>query len=427
MILVAMLTGGAPWAAYEIFATARDAVLALGQPDLGSLPNANLQVQRVTPVPPNVVAGERVNILVLGIDRRPTEKCPCRTDAMMLASLDPKTSTAGLVTIPRDLYVPIPGVGDNRINEAMFYGALYRYPGGGPALAKQTVEYNLGRRVHFYALLDFGGFRKIIDTVGGIDIDVPNAIDDAEYPTEDFRTMRIHFNKGLQHMDGERALEYVRTRHQDADFGRSRRQIQVMLAARDKALKLDWLPKLPLLIQQLWGSIETDLTPQDVLALAPVAAKVRTENIKTASIDQTMTVDFRTSGGAEVLWPDRAKIGRLLDAVIPRENGGTKIGDAIQREAARILILNGTSTPALGERTARFLQAQGFQITAFGNADRADYAKSVLIDYNREKNSTVALLASIFHMDIQNIRYIDDVKSDVEIRLILGADWSPPP
>jgi len=417
---------GAAFAASEIYETARTAVLTFGAPSINDLASNNPKPKPAPAItPPNVAAGDRVNLLVMGIDRRPSEKCPCRTDTMMIASLDPKTYAAGLVTIPRDLYVPIPGVGDARINQALWYGDLYKVPGGGPALAKQTVEYNLGRKIHYYVLVDFAGFRKVVDTLGGIDIDVPRVIDDPTYPDENFGLKPIHIPAGRVHMDGELALEYARSRHQDSDFGRSKRQVQVLMALRDKALRLDLLPKLPTLVQQLWGAIETDITPQQVFALAPAAAKVKTENIRTGSIDQTMTVEFRTNQGADVLWPDRAKIGRLLDDIIPQETV-TDLGNNIQREAAHLLILNGTPTPGLGEKTAKYLQSQGFQIAAIGNADRTDYAHSVVIDYTGSKNITVAILASVFHITADNVRRIDNVKSDIEIRLILGADWVPP-
>jgi polyisoprenyl-teichoic acid--peptidoglycan teichoic acid transferase len=418
---------GAYFAAMEIYETARTAVLTLGVPSIEE-PAALSRLPQAPPAitPPNIAAGERVNVLVMGIDRRPSEKCPCRTDTMIIASLDPKTGSASLVSIPRDLYVPIPGVGEARINQANWYGELYRVPGGGPALAKQTVEYNLGRKIHYYVLVDFSGFRKVIDTLGGVDIDVAKAIDDPLYPDDTFGIRPLHIPAGRIHMNGDMALSYARTRHVDNDFGRSKRQIQVMLAVRDKALQMDLLPKLPTLIAQFSSAFQTDITAQQVLALAPIAAKVKTENIKTGTIDQTMTVEFRTNEGADVLWPDRAKIGRMLDEVIPQDNVADA-GKAFLREGARILILNGTKNAGVGEKTAKLLQSQGFQVAALGNADRTDYSKSVLIDYAGDKPSTIAQLATEFHISPDNIRRVENVKSDVEIRLILGSDWNPPP
>jgi LCP family protein required for cell wall assembly len=367
-----------------------------------------------------------VNVLLMGTDCRPIDKGVCRTDTMALATLDPTTSTAGVVSFPRDLWVPIPGVGESRINTANWYGAINRYPGGGPALAKKTVEYNFGRRVHYYVLIDFNGFRKAIDALGGIDINVPKAVDDPEYPTEDYGTMHIHFNAGPQHMNGEQALQYARTRHQDGDFGRSKRQIQVLLAARDKALRLDLLPKLPALMQSMWGTIETDMKPQEILALAQLASKIKTENIKSGSIDQTMTVEFRASTGADVLWFDRIKVGQLIDQIIPRDAGTNGQSGKVKQEAASVIVLNGTSNEQMAERTTKYLQAQGFQIYSYGNADRFDYANTVLVDYTGNKSATVAELAKLFRVDPANIRRITNIMSDVDIRVILGADWTPP-
>jgi LCP family protein required for cell wall assembly len=410
---------------YQIYDTVRTAVVILGLPDLEDVPSISIGPQPAKADVPNIAAGERVNVLVMGMDKRPSEKCPCRTDTMMIATLDPKTSTAGLVTLPRDLYVPIPGVGDGRINQANFYGALYKYPGGGPALAKKTVEYNFGRRIHYYVLVDFEGFRKVVDTLGGIDIDVPKAIYDPQYPDENYGFRPVQIPAGRVHMNGDMALVYARVRHTDSDFGRSRRQIQVLLAIRDKALRLDLLPKVPSLLQSMWGTIETDMSPQEVLALAVSASKVKTENIKTATIDQTMTVEFVTAQGAAVLWPDRAKIGQLLEQIIPSDSLAD-LAAQVKKEGARVLVLNGTSNAQLAERTAKYLQAQGYVINAYGNADRFDYTKTVLVDYSGVKSGTITAMAKLFRVDPANIRRVTNVKSDEDIRIIVGSDWSLP-
>ncbi len=422
---------GALASAYEIFDTTREAVLTLGVPDLGNLSTyVSPIVQVVAPSnqgdSPNLALGERVNVLIMGIDRRPSESCPCRTDTMMLATLDPKTMTAALLTIPRDLYVPIPGVGEDRINTANLYGDLKKLPGGGPALAKKTVELNLGRRVHYYVIIDFSGFRKAVDAIGGIDINVPKAIDDPTYPDENYGYKPLHIPAGKIHMNGELALEYARTRHVDNDFGRMKRQIQVMMAIRDKAMRLDILPQLPGLLRTMWGSVQTDMTPQDVIALAQIAAKIKTEDIKTASIDDTMTADYRTSAGAAVLWPDRVKIGRLVDQLIPEQNVTSNQPNDVKSEAARLLVLNGTKVANLAESTAALLQGQGYTINGFGNADRFDYEKTVLIDYTGNKRATVTALATLFHVDPNNIRRSTSVSKQEDIRLILGADWNLP-
>ncbi len=426
-IFLVLFLCGALFFAFQIFETARQAALILGAPDLSDLNVPNFSASTARTAPPNIAAGERVNVLLLGIDRRPSERCPCRTDTMMLATLDPKTKTAGLITIPRDLYVPIPEVGENRINTAKFYGDLYKYPGGGAALAKRTVEYNFGRRVHFYVLVDFAGFRKAVDALGGVDIDVAKAIDDPNYPDENFGVKHIFIPAGRVHMNGEMALQYARARHVDSgDFGRMKRQIQVLMAIREKALRLDIVTKLPNLIPSMWGIVETDIQPQDALALANIAAQVKTENIKTASIDETMTVQFRNNQNAVVLWLDRVKIGRLIDQVIPSESAVVDQAERVKQESAQILVLNGTTAPTITEQTARYLQAQGFQVVAIGNADRNDYPKTVLIDMNGEKAATLSLLAKLLHVDPNNVRKGVGVKGEPDVRVIIGADWTPP-
>ncbi len=427
IIFLALFLCGAPFFAYQIYETARQAVLAWGAPDLGDLtsPIASAQAARVEP--PNIAAGERVNILLLGVDRRPSERCPCRTDTMMIATLDSKTNTAGLVTIPRDLFVPIPDVGDNRINTASFYGELYKFPGGGSALAKRTVEYNFGRRIHFYVQIDFAGFRKAVDALGGIDLEVARAIDDPNYPDEKFGVKHIVIPAGKVHMNGEMALQYARARHIDGgDFGRAKRQIQVLFAIRDRALKLDIVTKLPSLMQSMWGIVETDIPPSTALALANIGAKVKTENIKTASVDESMTVQFRNNQNAVVLWPDRVKIGRMMDQIIPPENTLADQVARMKQEGAQILVLNGTASQTIAEQTARYLMGQGLQVTAIGNADRADYSKTVLIDYNGEKSATLQYLSKVFHVEPNNIRKGVGVKGEPDVRVIIGADWTLP-
>ncbi len=426
LVLLTLFVCGGLFFAYQIYDTVREAVITLGLPEIGDIPVLSAGSESPPESLPNIAAGERVNVLVLGIDRRPSEKCPCRTDTMILVTLDPKTSTAGAITIPRDLYVPIPGIGEARINQANWYGELNKYPGGGPGLAKKTVEYNFGRRVHYYVLVDFAGFRKLVDNVlGGIDIDVPKAIDDPKYPDDNFGYRLLKIPAGRIHMDGDLALAYARTRHQDGDFGRSKRQLQVLMAIREKAMRLDMLPKLPALLSTMWGTVETDLKPQEVIALAVAASKVKTENIKTASIDQTMAVEFRTNTGADVLWFDRAKVGQLMDQIVPQESVTADLSSRVLQERARVTVLNGTTSPQIAERTARYLQDQGFQIAGYGNADRFDYPKTVLIDYTG-KDATITSLAKTFHVDPDNIRRTLNVKSDSDIRIILGADWAPP-
>ena len=148
-----------------------------------------------------IVPHSRVNTLILGIDRRPGQGYVVRTDTVVLATIDSRSPSVGLLSVPRDLYVDIPGYGANRINTAHFWGEN-ESAGNGPGLAMATVVANFGIPVHHYLRIDFDGFRAIIDAVGGIDIMVDEAIVDDAYPTSDYGTIHIEISEGLQHLDG---------------------------------------------------------------------------------------------------------------------------------------------------------------------------------------------------------------------------------
>ncbi|MFN2221689.1 MAG: LCP family protein [Chloroflexota bacterium] len=258
----------------------------------------------------------RKNILILGIDRRPGEPFISRTDTMMLASIDRESDEIAILSIPRDLYVVIPGRGQERINTAFVYGSTGNNPAGGAQLAMQTVEYNLGVPVHDYVLVDFSAVTRGIDAIGGIDIEVPYEIYDPTFPDMNYGYDPLYIPAGLQHMDGATALKYARTRHQDNDFQRAHRQQQVILAVRQKVLGLG-LPELlrqaPFLYQQVSSGIRTDLSLDEIIGLATTAAGISSESIRTEVLDQNYVMSYRTPEGASVLVPINEQIAPLID------------------------------------------------------------------------------------------------------------------
>lgn len=404
---------------------------------LVTLPDYSLQTPKTTPAeakvlptlpPPNIASGDRLNVLLMGIDRRPDERCPCRSDTMIVATYDPRSKSAGLLSIPRDLYVPIPAqnAGENRINTALFYGEVVKYPGGGPALAKKTVEYNLGIPIHYYVIIDFAGFQKIVDSLGGVDIDVPNAIRDDEYPTMDYRTMTVEIPAGRIHMNGDLALKYARIRHGSSDFDRSRRQMQVILAVRDRALRIDALSRLPQLVVQLRDTVQTDIPPQTFLMLAPQAKDIKSSDIKSRSIDQTMTDEITLSNGADVLWPKRPRIAALIKEMFPDYLATSLTSpEQIKQENARIAVMNGTTRGGVALSAANYLRAKGLNVVLVDNADRTDYANTMLIDFV-EKPATLAALSKWMNIREDRIRTVVEASDAVDIRIIIGADWTPP-
>ncbi|MBA3874675.1 MAG: LCP family protein, partial [Anaerolineae bacterium] len=237
----------------------------------------------------------RFTVLIVGLDRRPGETgLAYRTDTMMLVSIDPTTKTLGILSIPRDLFVSIPGYSEpQRINTPMVLGELQR-PGYGPDLMQQTVQYNFGIRVHDYVAIDFNTFITIVDAVGGIDLDVPYAISDTSYPDMNYGYDPFYIKAGLQHLDGKTALKYARTRHGDSDFNRAERQQAVLYAIRDRVLSLNMMPQLIAQSPTIWNAISsgvsTGLTFDQIIQLVWYLKDVDKANIKTGVVDNTYTM-----------------------------------------------------------------------------------------------------------------------------------------
>ncbi len=383
--------------------------------------------RRLGEVIPGWKGTERVNLLLLGVDERPQENGMARTDTMMVLTLDPTTLQAGVLSIPRDLWVPIPGYNQGRINTAHRLGELYNYPGGGPALARETVEYNLGIPIQYYVRLNFQGFVDLIDLIGGIDVYVAEPINDPLYPDNNYGYDPLYIPAGQQHFDGAMALKYARTRHDSNDFERARRQQQVLLAVLERVSSLNLLPQLAPRLGELYTlmdqSVSTDLTLDEVLALAGLAIKVDRTQIRFAVIDSTCTENYITPEGAQVLIPLRDRIREVRDYVF----GGAELASqTVEQENATIGVLNGTGRAGLAASTTDYLKEQGVAVAAFGNADRADYATTMII-LNRPKPATAARLATLLGLPQSAIVTASNVAAAQDITLILGADYPGPP
>ncbi len=268
----------------------------------------------------------RFTVLVMGLDRRPEETgLAHRTDTLMLASIDPQGNSIGILSIPRDLYVEVPGIQyRQRVNTPMLIGEL-RQPGLGPQLAMQTVEFNLGMRVHDYLAVDFNSFVRLVNAIGGIEIDVPESIRDPFYPDMDFGYNPFYISAGLQVLNGETALKYARTRHGDNDFARAERQQAVMYAIRDKLLDPAHLPELIIQSPGLWAALQdgfyTNLNLEQALQLALYLKDIPGSNVRTGVIDDQYAMDYTTPEGAQVLIPDSARLGELMTRVFGANYG----------------------------------------------------------------------------------------------------------
>lgn len=290
--------------------TAAEEVAGTALPPLvqaGTIPLETLSPDLPTPTPfPTIPAidDERVTVLIMGIDRRPGEPFISRTDTMMIASINTEDETISLLSVPRDLYVVIPGYGRDRINTAFVYGSGGSNPAGGAALAMQTIEYNLGVHIDHYLMVDFSAFVDTIDLLGGIDVYVPYDINDPTYPSMDYGYDPLYIPAGQQHFDGEMALKYARTRHQDNDFYRAQRQQQILFAIRSKVLGLgatEMLRQAPTIYGRVKEGIRTDMSLEQMLQLALAAKDIEDDAITSRVLDYDYVTSYQTPAGASVL------------------------------------------------------------------------------------------------------------------------------
>jgi LCP family protein required for cell wall assembly len=261
--------------------------------------------------------GGRVNLLLVGIDRRGGTGWAYRTDTIMVFTLDPKTRSSGLLSIPRDLQLPIPGYGEDRINTANVWGSQQGNPDGGPALLEATIESNFGIPIDGYLMVDFGTFAGIVDALGGIEVEVSKVLHDTRYPDprpgDPYAYKTIHFDPGQQQMDGRRALEYARSRMSTSDFDRAKRQQLVLLAIRERAFSLDAIPRWPLLATEVLEGVRTDMSRAGLLAVALLAVQIEPAEIEQAVLDHPLVVSHRRADGAAVQLPNWALIHPVLE------------------------------------------------------------------------------------------------------------------
>jgi LCP family protein required for cell wall assembly len=310
----------------------------------------------------------------------------------------------------------------DKINAAYAFGDRDEVPGGGPGLAIRTIEANFGIRIDFFAEVDFNGFIKIIDTVGGVMIDVPYPIKDDAYPADGTNYMRVYFSAGWQHMDGKRALQYARTRHDDGDGRRSVRQQQVLLALREQALSLDLLPKAGELIAELGDAVRTDLSPTQALKLARLASEIQQNGIAQYSLDRALTEE-QLPDEPYYLIADWDVVGQILSDFTGQPVTPPMSALAHPNYSLSITVENGTTNPGLGQRVASVLQTNGFtNVTA---TDRSSEVEHTRITAPPEELSTAYLVAGLIGIDINAVE-IARGGAQARLQIVLGSDAHDP-
>jgi LCP family protein required for cell wall assembly len=380
----------------------------------------------------------RINIAFFGLrgDDGQGEGCPTCTDTIMVLTVDPVTKTAGMLSIPRDMWVNIPGAGYSRINTAWAIGENAKLPGGGPALAMQTVSQFIGVPIHYYVQVDFGTFVSFINLIGGIDVYVEERM--VLDPLGEGQDHFVLKPGDYRHLTGPRALAYARCRHESqgcsgGDVGRAKRQQQVILAIRDKALEGETFATLitqaPQLYAEFSSGIHTNMSLEDAIQLAVLAKDIRVDDIKRGVIDTTMAIPADTTingAPASVLRPVPDLVRILRDEIFvpggplsPLAQGDS--ATLMQSDPAKIRIVNNTYTADLEQRTAAFLNAQGMQVVEFGPPTGASSTTKIIL-YS-SKLYTLRYLVEMFGVGSQQIIIQPDPTSKVDIEIRLGEDW----
>ncbi|QRN82747.1 LCP family protein [Chloroflexota bacterium] len=372
----------------------------------------------------------RINILIMGLDLRDAEgeDAAPRSDTMILLTMDPLNNTAAAIAIPRDMWVGIPGYGYYKINTAYRLGELNDLPGGGPALAVQTVEEFLGVPIDFYAQVDFQAFVDFIDHINGIKItfDEPYTIDRrGKWNTE-------VLEPGTYVLDGEYTLAYARDRHSEGDdFDRSARQLDVIMKIRDRILEFNQLPSLvmnaPAIYEDLSTGIRTNMSLNQIIQLAWKAMDIPYENIQMVVIGPSYITIETSPDGLNILRPIPDKIRLLRDEVFgiggliaPVTEGD--LASRVAAEAPTITVLNGSYQTGLEETTAEWLRQQGFVVLETGVGPTTAITEVTLQGYAPYGLSWIAetfgIAAGQRDYDFTNDR------TQPDLILILGDDWA---
>jgi len=384
--------------------------------------------------------GSRINILFVGLrGGEPTAAdCPFCTDTLILLTVDPVTKTAGMLSIPRDMWVNIPGFGYSRINTAWTLGRRSKLPGGGPALAMKTVSHFIGVPVDYYVQVDFDTFVDMINLIDGVDVynDETIVLDPMAHG-KDFPKVKLTCC-GMRHLNGRVALAYARCRHieqgcKDGDIGRAKRQQKVIFGIRDKVLSPENFPKLlsqaPELYSTFSAGIRTNLSLDDAIKLAVMVSDIPKENIRNRVIDHSMMAFGNAILGgqnASVMKPIPDKIRILRDELFTASGPTSPMAQGqpislMLADGARVRLLNGTSTPRLEMRTRNYLSQRGLRVTEVGETKPSSQTTIVLYS---PKLYALRFLLDIF--DITRSAQIlikPDPSETVDIEIRLGNDW----
>lgn len=360
--------------------------------------------QRVVEEEGMMPADNAVHVMIMGVDSRQGDYG--RSDTLMVASLDEDTDKIYLLSIPRDTRVQIEGNGYDKINHA--------YAFGGHELSRKAVEKILGVPMDYYVVVDIKAFERIIDAIGGIDIDVEKRMY-YEDPWDDNGGLVIDLYPGEQHMDGERAIQYVRYRDEEGDIGRISRQQKFMQAVLDKVISPQILPRLPEIIRQVASAVETDMSVSDMISFAGKLKKEKDNGLQTAMLPgwpatykdvnywipdikklRTMLADnmglklddsmLATIDGDVKQYESDMPKGMTIENSDGESFAGYKNGDNSEKDDSKpvseeditVRVINSSGINGAGAKVADVLRKKGFKVSEPENGSASDREQTTI-------------------------------------------------
>ena len=380
---------------------------------------------------------ERLNVLMVGSDQRESGES-FNTDTMIVVSVDPATGQVAMFQVPRDMAdVPVPA------NARSVWGSVYRgkinswftqnrnrtdlWPGKsaqarGFASLKAILGELYGLDIRYYVMVNFDGFVKVVDTLGGVQVNVQMPVAESTYPLDSGHSGRIYIPAGPQHMTGTQALIYARSRHRATDFDRGRRQQRVLVSLRDQMSAQAIIANLPGLVDALKGSVKTDIKTSDLPKLLALAEGVDTKNIRSYVFAPSVyATEYQNSPRGYIITPNVPRIRRAVKDAFKVTPAVLALRDRLGTEAARVWVINASGRTGLAADAADYFAYNGLEASA-PNQRSDNLAKTRVVVYNgaeAEMPETIAYLEEVLGLTVTTAT---DPLVTVDMIVTLGKD-----
>ncbi len=352
------------------------------------------------------VPKEPFNVLLLGQDSRPGEES-ARADTIIVARIDPENNRVWMLSIPRDTRAEIPGRGVQKINTATFHG--------GPPLMVETVQDFLGMPIHHYMDIDFDGFIHVVDSLGGVWIDVETEIDDPKASSHGSFTAS-YIPQGYQLLDGDHALTFVRSRDfPDADFTRMRNQQQFFKALADQVTQVGNVVKIPGIVKEVSRYMSTDMSMNQIIDVAMALREMGSGNVQTATVMGEWKSPY--------VWPDKEHKEFLVNAMLEgRSFDATETVEApVQPSAVSVTVRNGAGIEGSANVVAEILRAEGYMVDEVGNANQFVYDETLVV-YTSDRTAALQVAAALPKARVVNSRGMYVFSTDLLV--VVGKDYA---